>query len=96
MWIHLPKRLHLNNTGDATFELNKSSWRGGGGGTKEREGVSLHVAPDYSRFVNTDKIFTFWIKKIIIIIQKICDDMCLHTDKIIHIKRIKAKTMNVS
>ena len=95
MWIHLPKSLFLNNTCDTTFELNKSSWSGGGG-TQERKGVSLHVSPDYSRLVNTDKIFTFWIEKITIIMQKICDDMCLHTDTIIHIKRIKAKTMNVS
>ena len=94
MWIHLPKSLLLNNTYYTTFELNKSSWREGD--HKKGKGVSLHVAPDYSRFVNTDKIFTFWIKEIIIIIQKICDDMYLHTDTIIHIKRIKAKTMNVS
>ena len=45
------------NTYDTTFELNKSRWREGG--SQERKGVSLHVAPDYSRFVNTDKIFTF-------------------------------------
>ena len=84
MWIHLPKS-----------ELNKSSWRGGGG-SQERKGVCLHVSPDYSGFVKTDKIFTFSIKKIIIIIQKICDDMCLHTDTIIRIKSIEAKTMDVS
>ena len=83
MWIHLPKS-----------ELNKSSWRGGG--AQERKGVCLHVFPDCSRFVNTDKIFTFWIKKIIIIRQKICDGVCLHNDTIIRIKSIKAKTMNVS
>ena len=73
-WIHLPKILHLNSTSDTIFELNKISWREGG--SQERKGVSLHDAPDYSRFVNsTEKIFTFWIKNIIINRHKICDDM---------------------
>ena len=43
-----------------TQHLNETKAVQGRGTTrKEREGVSLHVAPDYSRFVNADKIFTF-------------------------------------
>ena len=37
-----------------------------GGGSQERKGVSPHVAPDYSRFVNTYKISHFELKKLLL------------------------------
>ena len=65
MCTHLTKSLHLSNTCDTTFKLNKSSWREGG--HKKGKGSRYMLPPpppDYSRFVNTDKIFIFWIKKL--------------------------------